>query len=123
MRAFLYCAGGGCIGFQTGYGGYLQALQLSYLGVWYDAERLSFTPSLPPASSALNVRALDWRGGEFDVNIESERVTVVLSSYTSTTSTPQTRFALVERNSAKRVTLDLLTPRTLPLLPFYITTL
>ena len=74
--------GGGATNFQTGMGGYLQALIFGYGGFRLHDEELAFNPSLPLTITTFSITGLDYATNSFDFVFEEDKMTITMTTET-----------------------------------------
>lgn len=76
---------GGAINFITGAGGFLQAVLFGYGGLRVESKGLRFEPQLPPNTTTMKLRGVNYLDTQLDVFWTQNQVT--LSSWKSSKST------------------------------------
>ncbi|XP_041353527.1 protein-glucosylgalactosylhydroxylysine glucosidase-like [Gigantopelta aegis] len=71
--------GSGATNFQTGMGGYLQALIFGYGGFRLYNQELRFNPSIPPTITTFSIIGLDYANNSFDFVFEDKKMTVTMT--------------------------------------------
>ena len=71
--------GTGAVNFMTGMGGFLQGLIFGYLGLRVKLDRIEFSPILPPNTSTVLLKGIDYYKAEFDIHVRQDSITVIFT--------------------------------------------
>jgi trehalose/maltose hydrolase-like predicted phosphorylase len=72
-----------CPNFITGAGGFLQTMLYGYFGLRYESDHLRLSPSLPPQTTSLALRRLQFQGAVLDATHDASSITLSLAGETT----------------------------------------